>query len=264
MIKLMKYELARRKNLLIGAAISALFVEGIVLLGIYLGSGRALQEGLDGWNILAVTMTVLLVVGGCVLTFLDVVVKLFSDFKQKHGYMIFMTPQSGYRVIWAKTIFAILEMLAAGIVIAGCLALSGTIADNLYGGAISKFFSSVKFGTGFIAGSVGLGLFQIMAELSIAFLAVTVSRAIMRSGNYNWLIALVMYFALVMVVNLIDGMLLVTFGVIGDIMSITNDTVLFNSGLFTKYFIIGAVTYFAWFVGCTQLSGRLVNRGIDL
>lgn len=125
MIKLMKYELARRKNLLIGAAISALFVEGSVLLGIYLGSGRALQEGLDGWNILAIMMTVLLVVGGCVLTFLDAVVKLYSDYKQKHGYMIFMTPQSGYRVIWAKTIFAVLEMIAslAGVLLPAASAL---------------------------------------------------------------------------------------------------------------------------------------------
>lgn len=103
-----------------------------------------------------------------------------------------------------------------------------------------------------------------MAQLSIAFLAVTVSRAIMRSGSYNWLIALVMYFALAMIVNMADGILLLAFGVIGDIMSITNDTMLFNSGLFVKYFIIGAVTYSAWFVGCTLLSGCLVNRGIDL
>jgi hypothetical protein len=264
MIKLIKYELLRRKQLLIGAAISALFVEGIALLGIYMGSGRALQESLDGWNILAIMMTVLLVVGGCVLTFLDAVAKLYSDFKQKHGYMIFMTPQNGYRVIWAKTVFAVLEMIAAGIVIGGCLALSGTLADNLYNGAISSFFYSIKFGWGFIAGSVGLGVLQLMAQLSIAFLAVTVSRAIMRSGSYNWLIALVMYFALAMIVNMADGILLLAFGVIGDIMSITNDTVLFNSGLFVKYFIIGAITYSAWFAGCTLLSGRLVNRGIDL
>jgi hypothetical protein len=47
-------------------------------------------------------------------------------------------------------------------------------------------------------------------------------------------------------------------------MNITSDEVLLNSGLIAKYFIIGAVTYAAWFVGCTSFSGRLVNRGIDM
>jgi hypothetical protein len=73
-----------------------------------------------------------------------------------------------------------------------------------------------------------------------------------------------MYFALALIVNIVNGVLLLVFGVIGDFMSIANDAVVINSGLFTKYFIIGAVTYTAWFAGCTVLSGRLINRGIDM
>jgi hypothetical protein len=255
MMKLMKYELLRRKQLLIGAALSILFAEGLALFGIYRGGG---------WDVLAIVMTVLLVVGGLVLTFLDAVAKTYSDFKQKHGYMIFMTPQSGHSVIWAKTVFAILEMVAAGLLIAGCLVLSGLAADHVYNGVISKIFASLEFGTGFLIGCGGLVLLELIAQLSIALLAITVSRSMMQSNSYSWLIALIMYFALALIVNIVNGVLLLVFGVIGDFMSIANDAVVINSGLFTKYFIIGAVTYTAWFAGCTVLSGCLINRGIDM
>ena len=191
-------------------------------------------------------------------------IKLYSDFKHKHGYMIFMTPQNGYRIIWAKMLYAILQMLAMGIVIAGCMALTAAVADSLHDGIIRTFFAALRIGTGTILGMGGLGLLQILAQLSIAVLAVTVSRSMMQSSSYNWLIALLMYFALALVVNLVDGALLLAFGITGDVMQLSSDAVVFGSQLMTKYYLIGAVTYSAWFVGCTTLSGRLVNRGIDL
>lgn len=260
MMKLLKYELLRRKQLLIGAAISVVFLEGLALLGLYNGG---ISNG-GGWSVLAVMMTVLLVVGGMVMAFLDGVIKVYSDFKQKHGYMVFMTPQSGYRVMWAKTIFAVLEVLAASLVIGGCLVLSGVAADHITGGEVSKIISAIPLSTGVIIGTAGLGVLQVMAQLSIAILAVTVSRAMTRSSGYNWLIALVMYFALAMIVNIVDGLLLTAFGVVGDVMRMTKDEAFLSSGLLAKYFIIGIVTYAAWFTGCTMLSGRLVKRGIDL
>jgi ABC-2 type transport system permease protein len=255
MTKLMKYELLRRKHLLIGAALSMLFAEGLALFGIFNGGE---------WYVLSIVMTALIVVGGLVLAFLDAVIKVYSDFKQKHGYMIFMTPQSGYRVMWAKTIFGVLEIVAAVIAIAMCLTASGIAADYVFGGVISGFIAALPLNAGFLTGTIGLGVLQGMAQLSIAILAVTVSRAMTRSNSYNWLIALVMYFALAFIVNIVDSALLAAFGVFGDIMNMTDDAAVLESGLIAKYYIIGAVTYAAWFTGCTLFSGRLVKRGIDL
>lgn len=270
MKKLLKYELARRKQMLIGAAITILFMEGLALLGIYSsGNGwRILGEsGWNGWNVLAVVMTSLLVIGPFVLVFLDTVTRLHSDYKQKHGYMLFMTPQNGYRIIWAKTIFALLELLAAVLVIAGCLALSCMALEHVYG-AVTKFFAEPPVDLGILT-SIGISgiiacLLQFIAQLSIATLAVTVARVMTRGNNYNWLIALLMYFALAIVVNVADSMLLVAFGVVGDIVRVDKGLPFIDSGLYAKYMIIGAVTYSAWFAGCTVLSGRLINRGVDL
>ncbi|MGE5495558.1 MAG: hypothetical protein ACM3S4_09695 [Burkholderiales bacterium] len=66
MTKLLKYEFLRRKQMLIGAVIAMLFIEGVVLVSIYNGGGWR-EAGVSGWNnskILAVAMTALLVIGG--------------------------------------------------------------------------------------------------------------------------------------------------------------------------------------------------------
>ncbi len=255
MTKLIKYELLRRKPMLIGALLSMVFIEGVTLFGVYMDGG---------WNALAIMMTALLVVGGLVLAFLDGITRLYSDLKQKQGYMLLMTPQNGYRIIWAKTIFSVLEIIAAGLLITGCLALTGVAFNHTHGQMVSAFLAQLPFDWGLIYGSGALGLLQLMAQFSIAILAVTVSRTFMQSRRYNWLIALLMYFVLAMVVNFVDGALLLAFGVVGDVMQVTNDAMLLNSGLLAKYFAIGAATYSIWFVVCTFISGRLINRGIDL
>jgi hypothetical protein len=253
MMKLMKYELLRRKSLLIGGVVAIVIIEGATLFSLYKGGN---------WDILAIFLTILLVVGGVLGTFLDAVIRLYSDFKQKHGYMIFMTPQSGYRIVWTKTLFAVVELIAAGLLIAGCLALTGATVDHFHSDMFSQFFDSVPASA--FWGFAALVLLQLMAQLAIALLAVTVSRTMMQSNSYNWLIALLMYFALAAVVNLVDGALLLAFGVVGDIMHFSGGTSFLESGLLVKYVAIGVGTYAAWFIGCTLLSGRLVSHSIDL
>lgn len=252
MMKLMKYELLRRKTLLLGAVISILFAESVVIFSLYRG---------ESWNVLAVFLTVVIGVVGLLLPFFDTVMRLFSDFKQKHGYMLFLTPKSGYQIVWSKTIFGILEIVAAAILVAGCFILSGTVADQLHNGALSDFLATFKISTGMLIGIGGVALLQLLAQLSIAVLAVVISRVMVKGGNYNWLIALAMYFALAMAVGMVNGTLLSAFGLVGDVMHL----VAANMGVFmAKYFAIGAVTYIVWFFACTLVSGRLVKRGIDL
>jgi hypothetical protein len=155
-------------------------------------------------------------------------------------------------------------MLAAGLVIAGSLALSCMAIEHVYGG-VSKFFAEPPIDLGVLTGvGIGciiLGLIQFMAQISIAILAVTVSRVMTQGSKYNWLIALLMYFALAVVVNMADGALLLAFGMAGDIINWDD---IIKSGFFAKYLMIGTAVYSAWLAGCTLLSGRLINRGIDL
>jgi hypothetical protein len=109
----------------------------------------------------------------------------------------------------------------------------------------------------------GLVALQMLAQTAIAMLAVTVGRVMVQGNSYNWLIALVMYFALAVAVNMVDSLLMVAFGLVGDVTQIMNnasDVVRFLG----KYFAIGAGTYVVWFAVCTTLSGRFASRNVDL
>ena len=82
--------------------------------------------------------------------------------------MIFMTPQNGYKIIWAKTVFALLEIIAAVLVIIGCLAISGAALEHISGVGIGYFLNWLKtsnIGSGTIVGYSAIGLLQIMVQL---------------------------------------------------------------------------------------------------
>ncbi len=261
MMKLMKYELLRRKQLLLGALLTILLIEGITVYAIYRGGN---------WNVLAIILTFLMAIGALLLPIFNSVTKLYADFKQKQGYMLFLTPQSGYKILWAKMLHGTVEILAALALVAGCLFLSGFAANQFQDGVISHMLasmqqemSSLSIGTaGFVY--VLLIVLQMLAQLSIAMLAVTVSRSIMPATNYSWLIALLMYFAFAVGVNLVDSLLLLAFGLAGDIMNIVKIGIENIGGMIAKYLTIGVVAYVAWFIGCTALAGRLASKNVDL
>lgn len=247
--------------MLIGALLAILVLEGITVYAIYQGGN---------WNVLAILLTFLLAIGTMLLPILNTVTKLYADFKQKQGYMLFLTPQSGYKILWAKTIYGAIEILAAILLVTGCLFLSGFAVDQFQQGSATGLLASIQKQMSNISlNTIGvvyalLIFLQMLAQLSIAMLAVTVSRSIMPATNYGWLIALLMYFAFVIGVNLVNSILLLAFGLAGDIIQIAQNNIADIGSIIAKYLTVGAVTYLLWFVGCTVLSGRLVNKNVDL
>ena len=261
MIKLMKYEFLRRKQLLLGTLLTMLIFEGIITFSIFQG---------DGWNILAIVLTVVLAVGALLLPLLNTVTKLYSDLKQKQGYMLFLTPQSGNSIIFSKTLCGAIETVISVALVTGCLMLSGHFVEHLYPGAVTGILSSIQHELGIVSLSgiatvyILLIVLQIIAQMSIALLAVTFSRFLMRTANYGWLIALLMYFVFAVGVNVVNGLLLIAFGLAGDIGYLMTASASQIGGILSKYFLIGAFTYAAWFIGCTVLSGRLASKHVDL
>jgi hypothetical protein len=104
---------------------------------------------------------------------------------------------------------------------------------------------------------------QLLAYLSIAVLSLTVTRIMMPRNSYHWLVALLIYFALSLAVGFVNSGVLMLFGLIGDIRQISENAVQAGSVL-SKYLAVGAVIYFLWFIGCNTLSGRLVDKNLDL
>ena len=261
MIKLMKYEFLRRKHLLLGALLSIIALEGIAVFTIF---------QIPYFNGLTAMLTLIIVIGALLLPLLNTVTKLYSDLRHKQGYMLFLTPQSANKIILAKTLYGTVETVISVALAAGCLTLSAYFANQVYPGSVTEILSSIQHELGLASLDGAFAVYallivmQLIAQMAIAVLAVTFSRAILRATDYGWLVALLMYFAFGVGVNIVNGLLLVAFGLIGDIGRLIPTDVTQLGGLFSKYFLIGAVTYAAWFIGCTAVSGRLASKHVDL
>jgi hypothetical protein len=163
----------------------------------------------------------------------------------------------------------VIEIVASIALLFGCLALSAAAHNGWQNGMVNAMFADIRqqIGDVFVGGGLavftGLVALEMFAQMAIAMLAVTVSRVMVRGNGFNWLIALGMYFALAIAVNVVDGLVMVAFGLLGDTLRIVND-VSEVGGILVKYFAIGAGVYAVWFVACTVVSGRLANRHVDL
>lgn len=115
MLKLIKFEFLRKRMMLAIAG-------GLVILGqIYaLFQYYRLEDGIKqylGSEIFGVFIGLVLF-GFAILYFIDIVFLFREDLFKQEGYMLFMTPISGYGILGAKLIFALLEGLAIATVYA--------------------------------------------------------------------------------------------------------------------------------------------------
>lgn len=100
MISLIKYEFIRKYKLV-----------SMILITILALNLLLLTKGAGGSMLfLVVSLSALFVF------YLVDIIKMYSDdLNKKTGYMLFMTPNSGYKIIWAKLLAAIIE--GAGLVL---------------------------------------------------------------------------------------------------------------------------------------------------
>ena len=96
MFKLMKYEFRKTwitKLILLGVTAVA---EAVYLYGLYAEKDNPLS--------VAIGLLVLLAVGGVLVIGLESVLTLHRDMNTKQSYMLFMTPNSSYKILGAKVL----------------------------------------------------------------------------------------------------------------------------------------------------------------
>ncbi len=265
MLNLMKYEFLRRKRLLTTILLIFAFLEAGVWLGMKL-------EG--NWYIMSVAFVMLLFVGGIAFPFIDAVVNYYSDFKNKNGYMLFLTPNNGYKIIGSKVLFLIAEMIAVFAIVACALRFDFHLLQTSYPDVVNPIIAemadSLKLALNldkitFWTASplLALGLVQYLTNAMIALFAITIAKTLLSNKDFNWLLALVFYFALYSLVQIVNTGALAAFGFVGDIIRLTetNGDTLPN---IMKYFMVGLGTYAIWLTASFTVSGALITKRTDL
>lgn len=203
MLKIIKYDLMKKYKLIsIVLVITALMnLLSIVKLGM---EGSALFLGL-----FPMAMILLYVID---------IIKMYSDdLNKKSGYMLFMTPNSGYKIIVSKVITAILESFAILLIyfifiVINALYISAVQGFNLNIN-INELVEAINM---FLSGSLGFNLghlFLILFTILIfaigfilsAYTAITVRKSIFSESKFGGFFSFIIFVALNWLTSYVSG-----------------------------------------------------------
>ncbi len=265
MLKLMKYELYRRKTLLISILLILVFLQIGVMFGI---------SAAGNWYILSIAFAFIILIGGLLFPFIDTVSNYYSDYKNKHGYMLFLTPNSGHKIIGAKALFAFIELVIMLVLIFAAFRLSFVLLENAFPAELNGILNGMKveiqselnienFTFWSLSPFLIIVALQYFNNIMIAILSITIGKTILSNMNFNWLFALLIYFAMSAIVQFVNTGALVVFGFAGDVIDMikSNGNVIFN---IVKYLSVASGMYLVWIIVSFIVSSMLLNKRTDL
>ena len=109
--KLLKYEFIRSKLFLMICFFLFFGIEGVFLFGAFTNNEDVIT--------IAVSFLVMAASYGFIAIFVQTISSYYNDLKQKHGYMLFLTPRNGFEIVGSKICHSLLVLFAGGILFAG-------------------------------------------------------------------------------------------------------------------------------------------------
>ena len=202
MLRLLKYELRKTlasKLILLGIAVIA---EVVFLIGFENSHERTLTVGAI---LLFFTATI-----GIGLVGILSLVTLHRDMNTRQGYMLFMTPNSCYKILGAKVIECALSLLIAGAFFFGLGVLDFSILlgkdanrqiwdilRQVLEGISSRIVLNVPTFSAFVFWMLSAWL----CTITTAYLSDVVSSSLLNGKKYNWILTFVLFLALNYVIS---------------------------------------------------------------
>ena len=203
MLKLMKYEFRKTmftKLILLGITAVA---EAAFLISLYTNKEGSLAASIG--------ILTLLAIGGVLVIGLQSVLTLHHDMNTRQSYMLFMTPNSSYRILGAKVLECGLSILLTGAFYFALGALDISLLFAKEGmlsqlwDTIQEMLKSITFANGQSIISLDMKgmavlVFNLLSgwinTVTTAYLAVTVSAALLNGKRFNGLVSFVLFLAL--------------------------------------------------------------------
>ncbi len=266
MLKLIKYEFIKKSKLFLILIVTALLAN--VGLGLAYGeNGIAIFLGFSP-----------LVLG---IIYLYELIKTYSDdLNKKTGYMLFMTPNSGYTVIGAKLITIILE----GLIFFVTYAIFATINLSVIAYKMVGDFSLIKEGlqqlieginmlvNGTLGISIGdlalmfiLGIIFCIVFVLTVYAAITIRRSIFSNTKFGGVLSFIIFVALNFIYVELGGLI----GKLFDFNIITKaiqENVIITNPSAQMFQVFGVMIVFNCIIGAALMlgSGYLVEKKINL
>lgn len=241
MLKLFKYELRKTLNIKIIMLCVTGILELFFLFGLYGDNDNIFAASCFFLFLMAFVATVIIGVHSMKL--------LRNDLNTKQAYMLFMTPNSSYKILGAKVIENGVSIFLAGAFFFLLGVLDMTLILGKYGGLsdliefVNEFLAyrdMDMISVGLMASYAFVQIAHWLYIISVAFFAIVLSATFFNGKKWNSFASLGIFIAIVVVVNVIINAI---FG--GASIAISSAQNLIMSAIF---FVLSVVMYFitAW------------------
>lgn len=210
LMNLMKYELLRKRNML--AVFFSILVIG-ELLCIYL-----LYKG-DDALIMFILVLVFMTVGSAIFVLYDNIKLLSDDLNNTQGYMLFMTPNSGYLITASKMIIGLIEITVTAMVLVMIYYINFRVGNHLYNITsqpevkeaiyqVDKLFDLLRINGFHYVYMIASWVLDWFAFIAVIYVAIILRKTLFSRAKYGGFIT----FGIYILINMAMGM--VTQGVV--------------------------------------------------
>ncbi len=258
MLKLMKYELIRKWRAILVFLSIVLVINANVL---YRVAGKWQNTNLEQMAALGFFFGGLLTVF-FILFIIDVTNMYSRDLNNKTGYMVFLTPNSGYKILGSKILTGLLEGLLFLVVFLILLAVSflgfysqpltEMMNSEVFTSVISEFDMSIGELLPFLFSNLITMFTSIVVLILTIFAAISIRKSILAEVRFAGLLSLIIFMLLVWLNGKITSLVVTTI----------NKAELFTHGI--HYFNVISVLQIIIGVALFVLSAYLLDKKMDV
>lgn len=266
MLTLIKYEFVRKSKLLL----ILLVTEIVVNIGLCLAFGMGGGIAFFVFNLIVLPIL-----------YLYELIRTYSDdINRKSGYMLFMTPNSGYKIIGSKLVVILLEGLLifltyilfaiVNLAIFSLITVGNFSAIvSVFNSFIYNFNTAVSLSLGYTAGDIFLLIIIILISLIVFVLtiysAMTIRKSIFANikfgGLFSFIIFLILNYVYTKLSNIVSTAF--QFNVFTEkVMS--NMTITYPTASMIEMFVVSLIFNSIISLGLVGLSGYLLEKRINL
>lgn len=247
MLKLMKYEVRKTMFSKVIILIITALAEIAYLIGVF-----AKKEDIMGWGILGLTLCALI---GIFYIGIESLIVFHRDLNTKQSYMLFLTPNSSYRILGAKVLENGIAIFVAGAFFAVLAALDITIGILYIGGLkefldiIQQVIKSVQLQIEIYPEQIVMAFFVTLSSwllmIVTGYLAIVLSATVLAGKKFSGLLSFALY--------------LLLFGVSGKLIDLVPEM----QNFYLRFGLIMAVTFVIIFI-MYAVTGWIMEKKLSV
>lgn len=211
MWKLLKVEFRRART----AMLALLGVAGV--LEIYFCAALLMTEEHPEHLIISVVLLALAAYGALLFVLIRGVTSYSTEMKAKSAYLLFMTPNSGYKIMASKYLYTFVNGLLMGAICAALAAVDVVLmlTKQQRWSDMLDFFNRVLNLQGVQTGQIALAVLfylvlvvlSLLSFFAVAYFAITLSHTLLRDKKGRTLVAVLVFVALNFLLTKVQGLL---------------------------------------------------------